>query len=140
MLHSIYTIPLAFSQSYTLNIGAMLTLPSSDAHAKPEYSKLEESSSMHDPFEGLPFRAFAERMGERILPTVEAARQHQRQSVVEGRIYAEKAQPVVPHVPHILPFTRWAAKSEAFRSTLVVDETNRKKPRLSWYHPDDTVG
>ena len=45
----------------------------------------------------------------------------------------------VPYIPHILPVTRWAASDPHFRSTLVVDEDKAQKPRLSWYHPDDTV-
>ncbi|KAK9906717.1 hypothetical protein WJX75_006708 [Coccomyxa subellipsoidea] len=46
----------------------------------------------------------------------------------------------VPQIPHVLPFTRWAAQSKVMQSTFVVDESkDRKKARLSWYHPDDTM-
>ena len=35
---------------------------------------------------------------------------------------------------------RRAAKTETFKSTFIAeDPKTRKKARLSWYHPDDTV-
>lgn len=95
---------------------------------------------MYDPFEGMPFRNFAEKMGENVLPAMQAAREDQRRSKVNGRRAAENAEIVVPSVPHVLPFTRWAANSETIRNTFVVDNpATRKKARLSWYHPDDTM-
>lgn len=127
-------------QSFNLHIGGILTIPSADAKAKPQYINPLEQKNSKDPFEGLPFRAFAERMGERILPAVEAAREQQRLAAIEGRTAAESSQAIVPLVPHFLPFTRWAAQSDSFRSTFVADEpAKRKKARLSWYHPDDTM-
>ncbi len=32
-----------------------------------------------------------------------------------------------------------AAQSKVIQDTFVVDEKNKKKARLSWYHPADTV-
>jgi hypothetical protein len=128
-------------QSYKLHIGGSLSIPSADATARPEYTPVKASdAAMHDPFEGLPFRWLAERLGEAVMPALRAAREEQRQTMRETRAAAEAAEPVLPHVPHILPFTRWAAQSRAFRSTFIVDEpSKRKKARLSWYHPDDTM-
>lgn len=49
-------------------------------------------------------------------------------------------EPSVPAVPHLLPFTRWAANSQEFRETFIAEAPkDRKKARLSWYHPDDTM-
>ena len=95
---------------------------------------------MYDPFEGLPFRAFAERMGDAIMPALEAARDDKRSTAVGNRHSSENAQILVPEVPHVLPFTRWAANSNTIRSTFIAeDPATRKKARLSWYHPEDTM-
>jgi len=37
------------------------------------------------------------------------------------------------------PAARRAAQSKVIQDTFVVDEKNKKKARLSWYHPADTV-
>lgn len=128
-------------QSYKLHIGGNLSIPSADATARPEYTPVKASDmAIHDPFEGLPFRWLAERLGEAVMPALRAARDEQRQVARETRIAAEVAEPMVPHVPHILPITRWASQSETLRSTFIADEpSKRKKARLSWYHPDDTM-
>jgi hypothetical protein len=95
---------------------------------------------MYDPFEGLPFRAFAERMGDRIMPALQAARDDKRRTGVDINNASQAAQVLVPEVPHLLPFTRWAANSNTIRSTFVAeDPATRKKARLSWYHPEDTM-
>lgn len=95
---------------------------------------------MYDPFEGLPFRAFAEKMGDRIMPALQAARDDKRHTGVNAHHGAETDQFLVPEVPHVLPFTRWAANSNTLRSTFVAeDPSTRKKARLSWYHPEDTM-
>ena len=57
--------------------------------------------------QGLPFRAFAERVGEAILPAVKAMREEQRRARVDGRAAAEAAEVETLAVPHLLPFTRW---------------------------------
>lgn len=49
----------------------------------------------------------AEKLGERIMPTLEAAKQAERASKVSARRAAEQAEVVMPEVPHVLPFTRW---------------------------------
>lgn len=127
-------------------MGGFISIPTKDALAKPKYSHVQQSNTAQsksddgviDPFEGLPFRAFAEKVGEHILPVIKAAREDQRRAVVEGRLAAESVVPEAPMVPHFLPFTRWASSSDAVRDTLVAeDPKNRKKARLSWYHPDD---
>ena len=95
---------------------------------------------MHDPFSGIPFRRFAEDMGERIFPAIEATREEQRRSRIESRAAADATQPHIPSIPHILPLTRWASQNDTLRSTFVVENSKtRKKARLSWYHPDDSM-
>ena len=92
-------------------MGGNLSIPTPDAKARLEYNHPEAATTpqIHDPFEGLPFRNFAERMGEKIMPTLSAARDDQRRSMRASCLAAETAQPVVPTVPHVLPFTRWVA-------------------------------
>ncbi len=57
--------------------------------------------------QGLPFRGFAERLGSAVLPSIEAARQAEREAKLAARQAADEAEVVVPEVPHVLPFTRW---------------------------------
>ena len=48
------------------------------------------------------------------------------------------ARPPLPAAPALRP--RRAASSTCFRSTFIADPPKeRKKARLSWYHPDDTM-
>lgn len=93
------------------------------------------------PPQGLPFRGFAERLGQAVMPAFEAAREQERAAArAARRAVREPAEVVVPQVPHLLPFTRWAASSTSFRDTFIADPpAERKKARLSWYHPDDTM-
>lgn len=121
-----------------------MNIPSANANARPKYdSNPTQNNDLCDPFEGLPFRWLAERLGEAVLPAIQAARQEQLRAEREGRTGSSTTaqhQTETPFIPHILPFTRWAANSESFRSTFVVDDPKlRKKARLSWYHPDDTM-
>ena len=63
-------------------------------------------SANKDPFEGLPLRAWAERMGERIMPAYELIKEEKR----KADLAAKDAPPVeaaMPSIPHLLPFTRW---------------------------------
>lgn len=53
--------------------------------------------------QGMPFRDFVERVGEHVLPALQAAREEQRR----GAGAAASADVALPHVPHLLPFTRW---------------------------------
>lgn len=131
-------------KSFKMHIGANLSIPTRNARELPMPEQLPSASQQGvvDPFEGLPFRAFAERMGERMLPALEAARAAEREAKLAGRGGADVAEleAFIPPVPHLLPFTRWAAGSTSFRSTFIAEAPKeRKKARLSWYHPDDTM-
>jgi hypothetical protein len=145
-------------QSFNLHIGATLTIPTSTTqplhlHRTSPQTTQQRQASLADPFDGLPLRNFAERLGEAIFPVLQAAQEQQRESLRQEKLVAQQAPspisttttavptPQLPLLPTFLPFTRWAANSEAFKATLIIedDPSKRKKPRLSWYHPDDTM-
>lgn len=131
-------------KSFKMHIGASLHIPTRNAKELPVPEQpaagVEVGAAAADPFEGLPFRGLAERLGGSMLPALEAAREAERQAKLSGRRAAEEAEPFVPPVPHLLPFTRLAASSTEFRSTFIAEPPkDRKKVRLSWYHPDDTM-
>ncbi|GMH32264.1 hypothetical protein BSKO_00098 [Bryopsis sp. KO-2023] len=123
-----------------LYIGADMPLFFVDPKTKTAAEKLAisevEKSDLNDPFKGVAMRRWADYLGDRFFPTAEELKADE----VE-RKKAAKNQPIMeaPEIPSLLPFTHWAAKSEKFKETLVVDESTRVKPRLSWYHPDDTL-
>lgn len=150
-------------QSFKLHIGGEITLPtrfqappsaspSSSTSSSPSKSANElaaaaaaEAPRLHDPFEGVPLRAWAERLGERVMPAYEAvkaeeARRKKAEAAAKGSGSASFAASPLS-VPSVFPLTRWAASSPAVRSTLVAadDPKERPKARLSWYHPDDTM-
>ena len=179
---------------------------------------------IRDPFDGLPLKAWAEKLGERVMPAYELIKEEQAAAKRAAKALGTKveAQLSVPSIPHVLPFTRWcllpapcllprpqplsckrsnrcmsslfvvdvrdihrqvlwdacylpihstaagetpprahaaagrgcsgtylvaepcwmcrASNSKVIQNTFVADEgKGRKKARLSWYHPDDTV-
>lgn len=130
-------------KTFSLHIGATLNLPTpnSKQHSSFERASAEVSApaAAEDPFEGLPFKALADRMGESFMPVVQAVREEKRAARMKANLSGEAAMPMLP-VPHFLPITRWAAQSDSFKSTFVAEDPKiRKKARLSWYHPDDTM-
>ena len=154
-------------QSFKLHIGGEITLPtrfhaplpqppSTSAAAAAPLSANEvaaaaaaESPRLHDPFEGVPLRAWAEKLGERVMPAYEAVKAEEARRKAEllasggpssAALLASAAAPALS-VPSVFPLTRWAASSPAVRSTLVAPEDPKERPkaRLSWYHPDDTM-
>ena len=69
---------------------------------------LERQAPPRDYFEGLPLRAWAERLGERVMPTVELVKQeHIRVKAAAAKLRETAPEVRVPEVPHLLPFTRW---------------------------------
>lgn len=125
-----------------MHIGGNLSIPTRDARDLPRMDQQAPRTQQVgvDPFEGLPFRGFAERLGLAVMPALEEAKRAERTHKVSARRALEEAEVVVPTVPHVLPFTKWAASSTKFRSTFIADPPKeRKKARLSWYHPDDTM-
>jgi hypothetical protein len=49
----------------------------------------------------------AERLGEALLPSLQAAQEAERAARRASARAGEEAEVAVPHVPHVLPFTRW---------------------------------
>jgi len=133
-------------KAFSLHIGADLKLPTPDVrrHSRFEPAPLETSpaKAASDPFEGLPFRALAERMGASMSPVVQAVREDARAKrlreagILDGQL---PSVPEPPSVPHFLPITRWISQSPTMKSTFVSEKSEQPKARLSWYHPDDTM-
>lgn len=63
-------------QTFSLHIGADLKLPTPNAQRHSSYeaapAAVSATQAASDPFEGLPFRALAERMGAAMSPVVQA--------------------------------------------------------------------
>jgi len=126
-------------KSFSFHLGADLQIPTDDRRKTHQAEVFLNGQSSSDPFDGLPLKAWAERMGERIMPTYELIKDEQRKSKALAKNMPAPG-PSVPTVPHLLPFTRWAANSQQFRQTFIAEAPkDRKKARLSWYHPDDTM-
>lgn len=130
-------------KTFSLHIGADLKLPTHDAQRHSSYevapAAMPAAKAASDPFENLPFRGLAERLGAAMSPVVQAVREDARSKRLrEAGLLGEPEEAPVPAIPHFLPFTRWAANSETMKATFVADK-ERKRARLSWYHPDDTM-
>lgn len=152
-----HKVPLQhLSKSCYLNVGGMLPLPRDNSRWRPPTAKAVEApalqqrpepargGALYDPFEGLPLRALADRLGEAMQPVAQAIKQDhvlaQKKLARAGRSTADVAGSTVPTVPSLFPITRWAASSEVVRATLIADDPKaRKRARMSWYHPDDTM-
>lgn len=126
-------------QAMNIHLGATLSIPGVENLSRVGTTSSASLAPKDDPFQGLPFHDLAEYLGEQVMPALEHAKKDQIRQQREAKMAMQNAQVAVPHVPHILPFTRWASTDENFRSTLVVDDDKVQKARLSWYHPDDTV-
>lgn len=129
------------TQSFSLHIGGDLHLPTRKTE-RPAVTAAT-STPVRDPFDGVPLRAWAERLGARVMPAYEAVKAEdarRKAAAKAGAADAAAAPLAAPIVPTFLPFTRWAASSPAIQSTLVAEDVaTRPKARLSWYHPDDTM-
>ena len=101
-------------QSFQLHIGADLKLPTSSTRIRSGITipmaaqPLEPTAAPRDYFDGLPLKAWAERLGERVMPTVELVREeHRRVKSAAAQLKAAAPEMAIPHVPHLLPFSRW---------------------------------
>ena len=112
-----------------------LAPPASTSQARPEPEQPRQPSPAADPFEGLPLRALADRLGAAFQPLVEASN---KETASRRRLKPEDVPVFNVPVPSLLPVTRWASNNEALRQTLIVpDDPAERRTRLSWYHPDD---
>ncbi len=100
-------------QTFSLHIGADLKIPTVDkrkthvAEAQPRLSSTEKAAAS-DPFAGLPLKAWADRLGERVAPAFQAVQEEQRRSNLASAKMQRLNQPLaVPQVPHLFPITRW---------------------------------
>jgi hypothetical protein len=126
-------------KSFSFHLGADLQIPTDDKRRTHQAETLVGGQPTSDPFDGLPLKAWAERMGERIMPAYDLIKDEQRKAKAAAK-KMPMPEPSVPAVPHLLPFTRWVANSQQFRETFIAeDPKDRKRARLSWYHPDDTM-
>ena len=57
-------------------------------------------------FDGVPLQRWADWLGEKAMPALEAAQEDQLQHKRRSRTAAAQ-QLVVPAIPHVLPATRW---------------------------------
>lgn len=129
-------------QKFEMHIGGKLSIPGMNNYSRHSVSAngVEDEKNLPTaPFAGLPLSDLAEYLGEQVMPAIEAAKAEQQKAKLQEKEMMKNSSISVPYIPHILPVTRWAASDPHFRSTLVVDEGKAQKPRLSWYHPDDTV-
>lgn len=116
-----------------------LAPPASTSHTRPAAAAEPQAESRPspaaDPFEGLPLRALADRLGAAFQPLVEASN---KETASRRRLKPEDVPVFNVPVPSLLPVTRWASNNEALRQTLIVpDDPAERRTRLSWYHPDD---
>ena len=90
-----------------MHIGAELHLPTDDARRTHTVDEPQPKAA-RDPFDGLPLKAWAERLGERVMPAYEAVKEEQQRMKRSAKKAVEVSLPV-PKIPHLLPFTRWCA-------------------------------
>jgi len=141
-------VPRVSSKCFKLHIGANLSIPgvenltrvAVDSGEEEQLDARRQGEGGGDPFHGLPLYQLAEYLGERVMPALEAVKEEQLKQKREAQLAGEQQVGVtIPYIPPLLPVTRWASQDAQFRSTLVVDDGEQKKARLSWYHPDDTM-
>ena len=101
-------------QTLHLHIGGDLQIPvRSNRFEHPSQraetrQQQQEAAAARDPFDGLPLRAWAERLGERVMPAYELIKEeHAAAKRAAKALDAKVPELRVPAVPHILPFTRW---------------------------------
>lgn len=74
---------------------------------QPQLSAAERAAAS-DPFAGLPLKAWADSLGERVAPAFQAVQEEQRRSNLAAAKLSRQNQPLaVPQVPHLFPITRW---------------------------------
>jgi len=83
----------------------------------------------------MPLRNVVDKIGGAFGPLADAIAESQQHRAQES---AAPTELYVPEVPHLFPISRVMKDNEWLRSVLVVDETKRVKPRLSWYDPYDS--
>ncbi len=98
-------------QTLHLHIGADLHIPVRDSkYTHPSREEQQQAAESSDPFDGLPLRAWAEKLGERVMPAYELIKEEQEAAKKAARAMGKQVTEMhVPNIPHVLPFTRWCA-------------------------------
>ena len=94
-------------QSFAFHLGADINIPTSTPRIQAMSDAPVEASSTTDPFAGLPLQAWAERLGERVMPAYDLIKEERKRAKAAGRPAAAVAAPPIYSVPHLLPITRW---------------------------------
>ena len=95
-------------QAVKFHLGTDLSLqmPSDRMPAgSPEATALPEPARKSWGFDGVPLQRWADWLGEKAMPALEAVQEDQAQA--KRRFRTAAPQMVVPTVPHVLPVTRW---------------------------------
>ena len=94
-------------QSFPFHLGATINVPTSEARYQPQANAMPmaEAPKRDSPFAGLPLQAWAERLGERIMPAYELIKEEQKKSKLAAKPAVET--PPTYAVPHLFPITRW---------------------------------
>lgn len=99
---------LVYGQAPKMFIGAELPLllvkPGSKTHAEQLMESSDAQKPFTDPFEGMPFRTFADFLGDRLFPSVEEMKleeRKQKKMPKTAQVYE------APPVPSLLPITHW---------------------------------
>lgn len=98
-----------FLQSFSFHIGADLPIPTADKRKTHtvDAPAQSEASSTADPFAGLPLQAWAERLGERIMPAYELVKEEQ----MKAKLATKQTQPKEVQIPAIpTPFPSLAGE------------------------------
>jgi len=123
-----------FNASPTRSLSSTPTVSSSSifsARARAQSRKLNEFFELDAPMQGL-----AAHIGDLAEPLTDAMLSEERIATMN-----QKDKPLyVPSVPVICPMAKLARDNETVRKVLIYEEERDTiKPRLSWYHPDDSM-
>lgn len=85
-------------------------MPTSELKSRPvKATSAVEASEESNPFAGLPLQAWAERLGERVMPAYELIKEEQQRAKTAAKPAAAPTPSI--SVPHLLPITRWCVCS-----------------------------
>ncbi len=102
---------LGCTQMFSLHIGGDLQLPTRGLAALGAAPAAAASPKEKDVFDGVPLRAWAEALGERVMPAYELIQEEAKASKAAAKGKGAALPEVkAPSVPHFLPFTRWCAR------------------------------
>jgi len=102
--------------------------------SRAQSRKLNEMFELEAPLQGL-----SAKIGDLAEPLAQSMLSAEREADFTNK---DKDKPVyVPHVPMLCPISKLARDSETVREVLIfnLEKDGGVKPRMSWYHPDDTM-